>query len=130
MRALVIDRPSSVSLREMPEPAVSGECRIRLRMAGICGTDLQLPWSPTGVVRQETVMFVLEHLRMPYVVLGNIGVGPHIRVLPVGVDGTAQTQTVVWGRHSWLLAVVVAVIVVGVTRIISRGRRPQSVSSS
>jgi len=42
MRALVID--NGVSLRrDYPEPAkAAGECIVRVRMAGICGTDLEL----------------------------------------------------------------------------------------
>jgi alcohol dehydrogenase len=42
MRALVIDRPGSLSLQQVPSPQRPGECRIRVRLAGICGTDLQL----------------------------------------------------------------------------------------
>lgn len=42
MRALVIDGPGSISLRKLPERAAENECRIRVSMAGICGTDLQL----------------------------------------------------------------------------------------
>jgi threonine dehydrogenase-like Zn-dependent dehydrogenase len=42
MRALVIDDSRAIALRHVPEPDRSGECRIRVRMAGICGTDLQL----------------------------------------------------------------------------------------
>jgi alcohol dehydrogenase len=41
MRALVIDA-GGLSLREVPAPGGGGECVIRVRMAGICGTDLQL----------------------------------------------------------------------------------------
>jgi threonine dehydrogenase-like Zn-dependent dehydrogenase len=42
MRALVIHRPGAISLRDVPEPARDGECLVRVKMAGICGTDLQL----------------------------------------------------------------------------------------
>ncbi len=42
MRALVIDRPGAISLQDVPESARDGECLVRVRMAGICGTDLQL----------------------------------------------------------------------------------------
>lgn len=42
MKALVIDRPGSIALRDVPVPGCAGECLIRVSMAGICGTDLQL----------------------------------------------------------------------------------------
>jgi threonine dehydrogenase-like Zn-dependent dehydrogenase len=42
MKALVIDRPGTIALQDVPTPERDGECRIRVRMAGICGTDLQL----------------------------------------------------------------------------------------
>ncbi len=42
MQALVIDNPHSIALKEVPAPEIDGCCRIRVSMAGICGTDLQL----------------------------------------------------------------------------------------
>jgi threonine dehydrogenase-like Zn-dependent dehydrogenase len=42
MKALVIARPSTLQLRDVPRPDRDGECLIRVRRAGICGTDLQL----------------------------------------------------------------------------------------
>jgi threonine dehydrogenase-like Zn-dependent dehydrogenase len=42
MRALVVDANHQLSLKDVPEPAREGECRVRVLMAGICGTDLQL----------------------------------------------------------------------------------------
>jgi threonine dehydrogenase-like Zn-dependent dehydrogenase len=42
MKALVIDRPRSVTLEDVATPDHAGECVVRVRMAGICGTDLQL----------------------------------------------------------------------------------------
>jgi threonine dehydrogenase-like Zn-dependent dehydrogenase len=42
MEALVIKHPGSIALQDVPAPEPHGECRIRVRMAGICGTDLQL----------------------------------------------------------------------------------------
>ena len=40
MKALVISGPGVVEFRDVPEPR--GGCRIRVTLAGICGTDLQL----------------------------------------------------------------------------------------
>ncbi len=42
MKALVIERPGTLALRDVPVPESPGECLVRIRMAGICGTDLQL----------------------------------------------------------------------------------------
>lgn len=41
MRALFIEG-AALSVRDVPVPSIAGECLIRVRMAGICGTDLQL----------------------------------------------------------------------------------------
>ncbi|MGN4149642.1 alcohol dehydrogenase catalytic domain-containing protein [Burkholderia gladioli] len=43
MLSVVVDRPNSLNLREMPlpEPA-AGEVRVRVRYAGICGSDLHI----------------------------------------------------------------------------------------
>jgi len=42
MKALVVTEPGAIALREVPAPAREGECVIRVSMAGICGTDLQI----------------------------------------------------------------------------------------
>jgi threonine dehydrogenase-like Zn-dependent dehydrogenase len=42
VRALVIDDGGRMSLTEVAESGREGQCRIRVRLAGICGTDLQL----------------------------------------------------------------------------------------
>src|SRR3954471_23687980 len=42
MRALVLSAEGSLSLEQRPKPAVANECLIRVRAAGICGTDLEL----------------------------------------------------------------------------------------
>ncbi len=42
MRALVIEAAHRLTLREVPFTALPGEATVRVLMAGICGTDLQL----------------------------------------------------------------------------------------
>jgi threonine dehydrogenase-like Zn-dependent dehydrogenase len=42
MKALALIGPAAVQLTEVPAPDVDGECLVRVTMAGICGTDLQL----------------------------------------------------------------------------------------
>ena len=42
MKALVITRPATIELKDLPRPSRADQCLIRVRRAGICGTDLQL----------------------------------------------------------------------------------------
>src|ERR1700752_5160398 len=42
MKALAITGPATIELQERPLPERAGECLIRVRRAGICGTDLQI----------------------------------------------------------------------------------------
>jgi threonine dehydrogenase-like Zn-dependent dehydrogenase len=42
MKALVINDSGSLSLQDAPAPELGSECRVRVGLAGICGTDLQL----------------------------------------------------------------------------------------
>jgi threonine dehydrogenase-like Zn-dependent dehydrogenase len=42
MKALVLVSPRTLTLRDRPIPERPDECLVRVRMAGICGTDLQL----------------------------------------------------------------------------------------
>ena len=41
MKALVV-RTGALALEEVPTPAAGGDCLVRVTMAGICGTDLQI----------------------------------------------------------------------------------------
>ena len=42
MRALVLDAATTLTLQTVPQPLTTGECRVRVTRAGICGTDLQM----------------------------------------------------------------------------------------
>ena len=42
VRALLIESPGRLALRDVPVPAIDGDCLIRIVRAGICGTDLQM----------------------------------------------------------------------------------------
>lgn len=62
MRALWLEN-QSLSLREIPRPEKAGEALIRVRLAGICGTDLELVrgyYPFTGVPGHEFVGEVVE----------------------------------------------------------------------
>lgn len=80
------------------------------------------PWSPTGVARHGSSLVVLEHLRMPFVLLGDFGLGPYIRVRHVTATGT-ESRVVVWGRYSWMAGVITLVLVGVIVRSIVRRRR-------
>ena len=42
MNALVLTGPGRLELKDVPAPNRAGECVVRVSMAGICGTDLQM----------------------------------------------------------------------------------------
>lgn len=42
MHALVLDSRGQISLTDVPEATLAGECRVRVTLAGICGTDLHM----------------------------------------------------------------------------------------
>ena len=69
-----------------------------------------LLWSPTGVTSVGDELYVLEHLRMPLVVLGNIGIGPYARIRKISPDSTVQTITTVWGKRTLTFALMLLAI--------------------
>lgn len=83
-------------------------------------------WTPTGIVVAGDDLYVLEHLRMPLAILGDLAVGPYIRVRKVSRAGGVTVLARIWGRRSLAaagsLAAIVAVIV-GATWL-RRGRKP------
>ena len=67
-------------------------------------------WSPTGVIKVEENLYVLEHLRMPLVILGDLGIGPYARVRKVSSNGSVERIATVWGRNTLTFAIVVLAI--------------------
>lgn len=62
MKALWLE-DGALSVREVPTPAVEGEALVRVRLSGICGTDLELVrgyYPYTGVLGHEFVGEVVE----------------------------------------------------------------------
>jgi hypothetical protein len=57
-------------------------------------------------------VYVLEHPRAPLGILGDIGVGPYLRVRRIDAEGSATTLTTIWGRFS-LYAGLAAMLVAG-----------------
>ncbi|MDQ3748514.1 MAG: SMP-30/gluconolactonase/LRE family protein [Acidobacteriota bacterium] len=67
-------------------------------------------WSPTGVTLVGEDLYLLEHLRMPLVILGDIGIGAYTRVRKISPDGTAVRIATVWGRNTLTFAIVLLAI--------------------
>ena len=63
-------------------------------------------WSPTGVTLVGEDLYVLEHLRMPLVILGDLGIGAYARVRKVSLDGTVERIATVWGRNTLTSSIV------------------------
>ncbi len=103
----------------------------RITPAGAVSTVLRTGsfWAPTGITVASDGLYVLEHLRMPLAILGDLAVGPYLRVRRVSGDGGVTQLARIWGRRSVATAVVTAAVVgllVGVKRFRGRGRSPRS----
>ena len=68
-------------------------------------------WTPTGIVVAGDGLYVLEHLRMPLAILGDLAVGPYIRVRKVSGDGGVTVLARIWGRRSVAAGSVTAAVV-------------------
>ncbi|HET6889477.1 MAG TPA: hypothetical protein VFH31_00120, partial [Pyrinomonadaceae bacterium] len=69
-----------------------------------------LVWSPTGITVVGEDLYVLEHLRMPLVILGSLGIGPYARVRKISPNGVVVTMATVWGRNTSTFAIVLLAI--------------------
>src|SRR5688500_18938863 len=56
-------------------------------------------WSPTGVGIHGSTLYVLQHPRLPFAILGDLGIGPYLRVTRVDQGGAAQTLALLWGER-------------------------------
>ncbi|WP_375426130.1 zinc-dependent alcohol dehydrogenase family protein [uncultured Friedmanniella sp.] len=87
MRAVVYDRPGQFSVRELPVPEPGpGEVRLRVLVAGVCGTDLHLHAGEFG----PTYPLTPGHEFVGEVVALGEGVGPGLLGHRVVVDNTAS----------------------------------------
>ncbi len=73
-------------------------------------SETGLFWSPTGITIVGEDLYVLEHLRMPLVILGDIGIGAYARVRRISPDGTVIRIATVWGRNTLTFAIVLFAI--------------------
>jgi sugar lactone lactonase YvrE len=97
--------------------------RVREQQSADTVLATRWPWAPTGVAFRGDEMYVLEHLRMPMVILGNLQMGPYVRVRRVAADGTVTTVKTVWGRSSWVLGLLLVAFVGLIALIVRRRRR-------
>jgi sugar lactone lactonase YvrE len=101
---------------------------LRITAAGAASTVLHTGslWTPTGIAIVPDGLYVLEHLRMPLAILGDLAIGPYLRVRKVSADGTITELARMWGRRSVAAFGVMAAItgVVIVAALFRRRRRP------
>jgi hypothetical protein len=67
-------------------------------------------WSPTGITIVGDDLYVLEHLRMPLVILGDIGIGAYARVRKISPDGSVERIATVWGRNTLTFAIILLAV--------------------
>jgi hypothetical protein len=79
-------------------------------------------WAPAGIAATASGVYVLEHPRAPLGILGDIGIGPYLRVRRISADGSAQTLTTIWGRYSLYAALATVAIAAGVILLWRRQR--------
>ena len=88
-----------------------------------------LIWSPTGITIVGEDLYVLEHLRMPLVILGDLGIGPYARVRKISPDGKVVRIATVWGRNTLTFAIVlfaIGTLLIFVWRFRQRRRKGRS----
>jgi hypothetical protein len=112
----------------------SGGRVLRVSVAGAVQTiaSSAWPWSPTGATSLNSEVFVLEHLRMPLPVLGNLQLGPYARVRVISRDGSSATIAILWGRWTWLLPPAVlsgVALLLWYRRRRAHGRGPSNVNA-
>ncbi|CAN5727536.1 hypothetical protein BH20VER1_BH20VER1_17250 [soil metagenome] len=71
------------------------------RVHGVPG----LLWSVTGVTFHKGDIYILDHLRLPLVILGNLQIGPYIRIRKISADNREEHLATVWGRNTTVAAV-------------------------
>jgi DNA-binding beta-propeller fold protein YncE len=83
-------------------------------------------WTPTGVTITPGGVYTLEHLRSPLGILGELEVGPYLRVRKVSRTGEATELARIWGRWTAGAALGLAVVAGVIFLIAVRRKRKQS----
>jgi len=84
-------------------------------------------WAPAGVEHSAGALYVLEHLRPPLSVLGDLQFGPYLRVRRLAA-GRSVTLATLWGRHTMTAAVstTLVIAIVSWVAVIARRRRKRA----
>jgi DNA-binding beta-propeller fold protein YncE len=96
---------------------------LKITSAGAVSTFLDTGsfWTPTGVTVAPDGVYTLEHLRLPLGILGELEVGPYLRVRKVSLTSEVTELARVWGR--WTVAAAVAMaVMVGLIVLLVAGR--------
>jgi sugar lactone lactonase YvrE len=98
---------------------------LRVTQAGVVNTVRRTGWlwTPTGIALAPDGMYLLEHLRMPLAILGDLAVGPYLRVRMVATDGSVSTLATMWGRNTIVATIAIAVVLALVLVAIHLHRR-------
>lgn len=110
----------------------AGRRILRISPAGAVSTILRTGsfWAPTGIAVAPGGLYLLEHLRMPLGIMGDLAVGPYLRVRKMSPDGRVIELARLWGRRSFAAgAGVAAVAAVLVWARVFRGRNRGSRAS-
>lgn len=120
---IAVDAGGNVSVADH-----AGRRIVRITPTGKVSTALTTGsiWTPTGVAVAADGLYVLEHLRLPLAILGDLAVGPYLRVRKVSPDGEATVLARLWGRRT-IPAVAVVAAVVAATAVFRRRRRRRKV---
>jgi len=106
----------------------AGRRILKVTPAGAVSTFLHTGplWTPTGVTVALDGVYTLEHLRLPFGILGELEVGPYLRVRKVSLAHEVTELVRVWGRWTGAAAAGVAAIVGVIILIVVRRKRKQS----
>jgi len=86
---------------------------LKITSGGVVSTVVRtgLLWTPTGIAVARDGFYILEHLRMPLAILGDLAVGPYVRVRRVSGDGAVTELARIWGGRSVAAAGVVIALI-------------------
>jgi len=79
-------------------------------------------WAPTGVAVEDGSVYSLQHLQLPLAILGDLRVGPYLRIQRMARDGSVETLATLWGSRTLPAALVLLSIVALIVLIVKLPR--------